>query len=201
MLARVSRVQIQLAQSWDVLSTMTPADYSAFRDALGKSSGFQSLPVPHARVPDRQQESGADRGAPQAHPSSTRSCTRRCTARVSTTRACGCSPGADSRSRPTCSTATGAQPYQENARRARGVARRLSQRRRALGPVRAGRKTRRPRPALPALALRPPEDRRAHHRLQARHGRHERGRPTSPRRWNCGSSRNSGVSARRCNGV
>jgi tryptophan 2,3-dioxygenase len=43
MLARVSRVQIQLAQSWDVLSTMTPADYSAFRDALGKSSGFQSF--------------------------------------------------------------------------------------------------------------------------------------------------------------
>jgi len=42
MLARVSRVQQQLAQSWDVLSTMTPADYSAFRDALGKSSGFQS---------------------------------------------------------------------------------------------------------------------------------------------------------------
>ena len=42
MLARVSRVQIQLAQSWDVLSTMTPADYSAFREALGKSSGFQS---------------------------------------------------------------------------------------------------------------------------------------------------------------
>jgi len=43
MLARVSRVQQQLAQSWDVLSTMTPADYSAFRDALGKSSGFQSF--------------------------------------------------------------------------------------------------------------------------------------------------------------
>jgi tryptophan 2,3-dioxygenase len=42
MLARVSRVQQQLAQSWDVLSTMTPADYSAFRDSLGKSSGFQS---------------------------------------------------------------------------------------------------------------------------------------------------------------
>lgn len=42
MLARVSRVQVQLAQSWDVLSTMTPADYSAFRASLGKSSGFQS---------------------------------------------------------------------------------------------------------------------------------------------------------------
>ncbi len=43
MLARVSRVQIQLAQSWDVLSTMTPSDYSAFREALGRSSGFQSF--------------------------------------------------------------------------------------------------------------------------------------------------------------
>ena len=41
-LARVSRIQSQLIQSWDVLSTMTPSDYSHFRDALGKSSGFQS---------------------------------------------------------------------------------------------------------------------------------------------------------------
>ena len=40
--ARVSRIQSQLIQSWDVLSTMTPSDYSRFRDALGKSSGFQS---------------------------------------------------------------------------------------------------------------------------------------------------------------
>jgi tryptophan 2,3-dioxygenase len=42
MLARVSRVQAQLTQSWDVLATMTPSDYSAFRNQLGKSSGFQS---------------------------------------------------------------------------------------------------------------------------------------------------------------
>ncbi len=41
-LARVSRIQAQLIQSWDVLSTMTPADYSRFRAALGQSSGFQS---------------------------------------------------------------------------------------------------------------------------------------------------------------
>jgi len=41
-LARVSRIQAQLIQSWDVLSTMTPSDYSSFRDQLGKSSGFQS---------------------------------------------------------------------------------------------------------------------------------------------------------------
>lgn len=42
MLARVSRIQQQLNQNWDVLSTMTPADYSTFRAALGQSSGFQS---------------------------------------------------------------------------------------------------------------------------------------------------------------
>jgi tryptophan 2,3-dioxygenase len=42
-LARVSRIQSQLISAWDVLSTMTPADYLSFRDALGKSSGFQSL--------------------------------------------------------------------------------------------------------------------------------------------------------------
>lgn len=42
MLARISRIQAQLNQSWDVLSTLTPADYSTFRDALGQSSGFQS---------------------------------------------------------------------------------------------------------------------------------------------------------------
>jgi tryptophan 2,3-dioxygenase len=42
MLARVSRIMEQLNSAWDVLRTMTPADYSRFRDALGQSSGFQS---------------------------------------------------------------------------------------------------------------------------------------------------------------
>jgi tryptophan 2,3-dioxygenase len=42
MLARVSTIQQQLLQSWDVLATITPYDYSAFRNTLGKSSGFQS---------------------------------------------------------------------------------------------------------------------------------------------------------------
>ena len=42
MLARVARAQGQLIQSWDVLSTMTPHDYSAIRPHLGRSSGFQS---------------------------------------------------------------------------------------------------------------------------------------------------------------
>jgi tryptophan 2,3-dioxygenase len=42
MLARVSTIQQQLLQSWDVLATITPYDYSAFRNTLGRSSGFQS---------------------------------------------------------------------------------------------------------------------------------------------------------------
>ncbi len=42
MLERVSRIQQQLLQSWEVLATITPSDYSAFRNALGTSSGFQS---------------------------------------------------------------------------------------------------------------------------------------------------------------
>jgi tryptophan 2,3-dioxygenase len=43
MLARVSRIQQQLVQSWDVLATMTPAEYSLFRNQLGRASGFQSV--------------------------------------------------------------------------------------------------------------------------------------------------------------
>ncbi len=42
MLARVSRIFEQLNSAWDVLRTMTPADYTRFREALGPSSGFQS---------------------------------------------------------------------------------------------------------------------------------------------------------------
>ena len=42
MLTRISRIQAQLVQSWDVLATMTPFDYSSFRNALGPASGFQS---------------------------------------------------------------------------------------------------------------------------------------------------------------
>ena len=41
--ARVARILEQLNNAWDVLRTMTPADYTQFRDALGQSSGFQSL--------------------------------------------------------------------------------------------------------------------------------------------------------------
>lgn len=41
-LARVSRIQSQIIQGWDVLATMTPTDYLKFRNSLGNASGFQS---------------------------------------------------------------------------------------------------------------------------------------------------------------
>jgi tryptophan 2,3-dioxygenase len=41
-LARVSRIQAVMTQTWDILATMTPADYLNFRAILGSSSGFQS---------------------------------------------------------------------------------------------------------------------------------------------------------------
>jgi tryptophan 2,3-dioxygenase len=42
MLARVGRIMTQLIQAWAVLATLTPSDYTAFRGALGRASGFQS---------------------------------------------------------------------------------------------------------------------------------------------------------------
>ena len=41
-LARIHRILAVMTLSWDVLSTLTPVDYSAFRHVLGTSSGFQS---------------------------------------------------------------------------------------------------------------------------------------------------------------
>jgi tryptophan 2,3-dioxygenase len=42
MLTRVARIFEQLTGAWDVLRTMTPSEYTEFRESLGQSSGFQS---------------------------------------------------------------------------------------------------------------------------------------------------------------
>ncbi|HUG83344.1 MAG TPA: tryptophan 2,3-dioxygenase [Euzebya sp.] len=68
MLSRVARIFEQLNNAWDVLRTMTPSEYTSFRDDLGQASGFQSwqyraieylvgnknaaLLRPHAHVPE-----------------------------------------------------------------------------------------------------------------------------------------------------
>jgi len=70
MLTRVARILEQLNSAWDVLRTMTPSEYTTFRDALGQSSGLQShqyraiefivgnknpaMLKPHAHVPSVQ---------------------------------------------------------------------------------------------------------------------------------------------------
>jgi len=41
-LSRIERIMLVLNEAWDILTTLTPADYSSFRDALEQSSGFQS---------------------------------------------------------------------------------------------------------------------------------------------------------------
>jgi len=41
-MSRISRIQSVMTLSWDVLATLTPVDYMAFRHVLGTSSGFQS---------------------------------------------------------------------------------------------------------------------------------------------------------------
>lgn len=80
MLARVTRIFEQLNNQWDVLRTMTPADYTAFRDDLGPSSGFQShqyrliefvlgnrnpnMMKPHAHLPDIHEMLTAELGRP-----------------------------------------------------------------------------------------------------------------------------------------
>ena len=43
MFGRIARIQVQLLAVWDVVATMTPADYSAFRNSLGRASGLQSI--------------------------------------------------------------------------------------------------------------------------------------------------------------
>ncbi|WP_349359429.1 tryptophan 2,3-dioxygenase [Stappia sp.] len=42
MLTRVARIFEQLTGAWQVLRTMTPSEYTDFREDLGQSSGFQS---------------------------------------------------------------------------------------------------------------------------------------------------------------
>lgn len=41
--SRVAHIQRMLFEQWAVLETMTPSEYLQFRDALGRSSGFQSF--------------------------------------------------------------------------------------------------------------------------------------------------------------
>ena len=83
MLARISRIFEQLNSAWDVLRTMTPADYTTFREGLGQSSGFQSwqyrlieyavgnrnlaMLKPHAHRPDLTEKLEAELARPSLY--------------------------------------------------------------------------------------------------------------------------------------
>lgn len=93
MLSRVSRIMEQLVHAWDVLSTMTPPEYTAIRPALGTSSGFQShqyrciefacgnknpaMIEPHRHHPERLAEVQAAFDAPSLYDESLRLLARR----------------------------------------------------------------------------------------------------------------------------
>ncbi|MCY1125972.1 tryptophan 2,3-dioxygenase [Frigidibacter sp. RF13] len=83
MLARVARIMEQLNSAWDVLRTMTPSDYTTFRESLGQSSGFQSwqyrliefaagnrnaaMLQPHAHRPDVSERLKAELARPSIY--------------------------------------------------------------------------------------------------------------------------------------
>ena len=62
MLARVARAQGQLIQSWDVLSTMTPYDYSTIRPHR-RIERIPERAVPDDGIPPRRAQSGHDHHA------------------------------------------------------------------------------------------------------------------------------------------
>ncbi|MCY7315010.1 MAG: tryptophan 2,3-dioxygenase [Rubrivivax sp.] len=92
-LARVSKILEQLVHAWDVLATMTPAEYSAIRPYLAQSSGFQSwqyrciefslgnknsaMLQPHAHRPDLLAQVQAAYAAPSLYDESLRLLARR----------------------------------------------------------------------------------------------------------------------------
>lgn len=67
---RVARVQELLVSSWDVVSTLTPAQFLRFRDHLGTASGFQSAGYRQLELVlgNKQQAMlGPHRGSPLTH--------------------------------------------------------------------------------------------------------------------------------------
>ena len=84
-LSRVSRIQAVMTLSWDVLATMTPADYTSFRHVLGTSSGFQSAQFRAVRIQLGLKDGGHLRFQEEGS-EPMRRCSRRCERRACGTR-------------------------------------------------------------------------------------------------------------------
>ncbi|NNN30751.1 tryptophan 2,3-dioxygenase [Streptomyces sp. S3(2020)] len=67
---RVTRVQELLVKGWDVVSTLSPAQFLGFRDHLGEASGFQSAGYRHLELLLGNKQPGMlgpHRGSPHTH--------------------------------------------------------------------------------------------------------------------------------------
>lgn len=94
-----------LNASWKPLAHLTPAQFNAYRSALGEGSGFQS--AMYRRMEFLLGEKSASMLVPhRGRRASTRSWRRRCRRRACTTRCCGCSRGAGCPCRPRSSIVT-----------------------------------------------------------------------------------------------
>ncbi len=180
MLSRVARVQVQMIQSWDVLGTMTPADYMRFRDSLGPELRLPVLAVPPARIHARQQGCETHRGAFFAIRRITPCCGRElATPSLYDETIRSCWRGAVSTFHASARSATGRRPTRRIPAVEAAWLAIYRDSTCALGPVRTRRKARGSRVPAAAMALRAPEDGRAHHRLQARDRRLEPASATS----------------------
>ena len=175
--ARISRIQRQLVEAWDVLTTMTPHDYLAFREQLGSASGFQSLQYrllefrmgakdpfmmkPHAHRPEAHAALQQALEAPSVYDEALRLLARR-----------GHPIPAEVLARDVCEAAPVAPS------RGRRLGRDLLRRRGGDGPLRAGRGAGGPGGQLRHLALPPHADGGADHRPPPRHRRLGRRCPT-----------------------
>ena len=181
-LARVKHVQRQMTDQWSVLATLTPTEYSQFRDKLGKSSGFQSaqyrtlefllgnknpaMVAVFAHDPEAQRSNSSGPAQPEplrrvpALPLAARLSDPRSTARTRLL------PGR-----------TSSEP-----RTGPGLHRHLRRPGAPVGRLRDLRRAGRHRGHLPDLAVPSSEDRRTHHRPQARHRRIQRRRIPGPGR-------------------
>ena len=172
MLARVSRIMEQLVQAWNVLSTMTPSEYtacgriSAVRRASSRTSTARSSSCSATRM-RRCAAAWSTAGDAQAHLK-----TRAERALASTTRRSACSRARASTSIRRSDDPDGPRPFDDAVEAAWLDG--LSGSAASLGALRARRGTDRSRGRVPAVALPACDDGRAHHRLQARHRRHRR---------------------------
>ena len=169
-LSRIERIMLVLNEAWDILTTLTPADYSAFRDALGQSSGFQSYQYREFEFllgnrdavylgPFRHLPEIHDRLVATLHEPSLYDHTLALLAK----RGLPISPEVLGPRRD--------QAVRGGPVRPGGLAGGVLGYDEALGPVRVGRGARGPRGGHPSLAIPPRDDRRTGHRRQARDGR------------------------------